>query len=114
MMSESTESMGGDFAVGRVLYVADVAKILRVSLSSARAYLVELEERFEGELVHRRGTKLFITERALNLALSGKAIEPSVRRHLAALDRQVRRLTERLRAVEGQHGVLPLSENEDS
>lgn len=113
-MGEPTESRAGDLAVGRVLYVADVARMMRISLSSARAYLVQLEERFEGELVQRRGKKLFITEQALNLALSGRAIEPSVRRHVAALDRQVRRLTERLRAVEARHGGAVLSESEDT
>jgi hypothetical protein len=96
-------------ALGRVLYVADVARILRVSLSTARAFLGQLEQRSEGDLVHRRGRKLCITERALNAVLSGGEAGPSLRRHVAALDRQVRRLARRVEALESLFGSESLS-----
>ena len=102
-MSEPKESAAGGMAMGHVLYVADVAKVMRVGLSTARAFLVDIEARSEGELVFRRGRKLCITERSLAVALSGGGIDQSVRRHVSALDRQMRRLTMRVQALEASH-----------
>ena len=99
-MSEPRESSGDGIAMGRVLYVADVATTMRIGLSSARAFLVGVEARSEGELVFRRGRKLCITERSLAVALSGGGTDPGVRRQLSALDRQVRRLTTRVQSLE--------------
>ncbi len=102
-MSEPKASIADRVAMGRVLYVADVAKIMRIGLSSARAFLVNIEARSEGELVFRRGRKLCITERSLGLALSGGGTDQGVRRHVSALDRQMRRLTTRVQALEASN-----------
>jgi hypothetical protein len=84
----------------RVLYVPDVAKILRISLSAAREFLAGLESRFEGDGVVRIGRKLAITEATLRRVLAGWAPDASLRRNVAALERRVQRFNKRLRTLE--------------
>jgi hypothetical protein len=86
----------------RVLYVRDMAKLRRVSVSAARAWLAALEARSDGDLVHRVGNRLCITERAYASVLSGGGPEPSLRREVLLLRREVQRLASRLRRVEAQ------------
>jgi len=85
-----------------VLYVRDIARLRRVSLSAARAWLAALEARSDGDLVHRVGNRLCITERAYESVLSGGGSEPSLRREVLLIRREMQRLASRLRLVEAR------------
>jgi hypothetical protein len=83
-----------------LLYVPDVAKILRLSHSATREWLACLERRFEGDGVVRIGRKLAITESTLRVVLRGGTPEASLRRRCDAHDQCLRRHRKRLRAIE--------------
>jgi predicted ArsR family transcriptional regulator len=102
----------GAAAVERLLFVKDVAAILDVSLSTARARLVELEKRHGSAVVQRSGKRLCTRASALERVLPGGVRErphhalemrvARVERRAGERDRMLALLDDRLERVESQ------------
>ena len=82
----------------KYLYARDIAERRRISVSAARRWLAELEEKHGALVVGRVGHRLFTTEEALAQVVpgfGGRRKDPN-----AALEEKLRRLARTVRVMQ--------------